>query len=173
MSKLVKPSALLYAGYCSILMMETARLSETPVKEHHFTIRRIPCTVTAEIPSNLARCVYSAVCTNVFSTMSIVQSALMLFPGLPVLMAAAVLLVLASCPGSISADDTGTNFFLKASKSVPRIGRRSEYDIYLKTPKNVPRIGRRREMSPLVSIKSVAYRWRQQQWGYLVLGGWC
>ena len=78
------------------------------------------------------------------------------FPGLPVVLAAAVLLVLAACPSSISADDTGTNFFLKASKSVPRIGRRSEYDIYLKTPKNVPRIGRRREMSPLVSNKSVA-----------------
>jgi len=97
----------------------------------------------------------------------------MLFPGLPVLLAAAVLLVLATCPSSISADDTGTNFFLKASKSVPRIGRRSEYDIYLKTPKNVPRIGRRREMSPLVSKKSVVYRWRQQRCAYLVLGGWC
>lgn len=27
----------LYAGYCSTLMMETARLSETPVNIHHFT----------------------------------------------------------------------------------------------------------------------------------------
>jgi hypothetical protein len=67
------------------------------------------------------------------------------------LMAVALLLVLAASPDVISADDTGTNFFLKASKSVPRIGRRSEYDIYHKTSKNVPRIGRRREMSPLVS----------------------
>jgi hypothetical protein len=64
--------------------------------------------------------------------------------------AAAILVVLTACPSAISADDTGTNFFLKASKSVPRIGRRSEYD-FLKASKNVPRIGRRREMSPLVS----------------------
>ncbi|GFG32286.1 hypothetical protein Cfor_09287, partial [Coptotermes formosanus] len=80
------------------------------------------------------------------------RSALILFPALPVLLATAVLLVLAACPSGISADDTG-NFFLKASKSVPRIGRRSEYDTYLKTPKNVPRIGRRRDMAPLVSIR--------------------
>jgi hypothetical protein len=98
----------------------------------------------------------------------------MLFPGLPVLLAAAVLLVLATCPSSTSADDTGTNFFLKASKSVPRIGRRSDYDIYLKTPKNVPRIGRRREMSPLVSNKLLCKDGGRAVWVFsacwLVLG---
>jgi len=98
----------------------------------------------------------------------------MLFPGLPVLLAAALLLVLAACPSSTLADDTGTNFFLKASKSVPRIGRRSEYDIYLKTPKNVPRIGRRREMSPLVSNKALCKDGSRAVWVFsacwLVLG---
>jgi hypothetical protein len=66
-------------------------------------------------------------------------------------MATAMLMVL-TYPSAISAEETGTNFFLKASKSVPRIGRRSEYDnFFLKASKNVPRIGRRREMSPIVS----------------------
>jgi hypothetical protein len=41
---------------------------------------------------------------------------------------------------------------LKSSKSVPRLGRRSEYDNFiLKASKSVPRIGRRRELTPLVS----------------------
>jgi hypothetical protein len=74
----------------------------------------------------------------------------LIFPGFPLVIAAAVLVLLTACISTISADDTGTNFFLKASKSVPRIGRRSEYDV-LKASKNVPRIGRRRELSPLVS----------------------
>jgi hypothetical protein len=61
-------------------------------------------------------------------------------------------MVLTACPSAISAEDTGTNFFLKASKSVPRIGRRSEYDNFFpKASKSVPRIGRRRDMPPVVS----------------------
>ncbi|XP_069688185.1 uncharacterized protein ETH isoform X2 [Periplaneta americana] len=70
--------------------------------------------------------------------------------GLPVAVGAAIFIVFAVCPSTISADDSGTNFFLKASKSVPRIGRRSEYDnFFLKASKSVPRIGRRRELAPL------------------------
>lgn len=45
------------------------------------------------------------------------------------------------------ASDSGT-FFLKATKNVPRIGRRSgdgDNTFFLKAPKNVPRIGRRGE----------------------------
>lgn len=73
------------------------------------------------------------------------------FPGLSVVMATAILMALTACPSAISAEETGTNFFLKASKSIPRIGRRSEYDnFFLKASKSVPRIGRRRELSPLV-----------------------
>lgn len=75
---------------------------------------------------------------------------MLIFLGLPLIMVAAILVVLTACPSIISADETGTNFFLKSSKSVPRIGRRSEYD-FLKASKEIPRIGRRREMSPLVS----------------------
>ncbi|XP_067004286.1 uncharacterized protein ETH [Anabrus simplex] len=45
--------------------------------------------------------------------------------------------------------DDGTNFFLKASKSVPRIGRRSDFYLKNSKPSEVPRIGRRRTLAPL------------------------
>ncbi|XP_023707959.1 uncharacterized protein LOC111864713 [Cryptotermes secundus] len=81
--------------------------------------------------------------------------------GLPVIMAITILMVLTACPSAISAEETGTNFFLKASKSVPRIGRRSEYDnFFLKASKSVPRIGRRREMAPLTEGRDlVSWPW--------------
>nr|CAD7263332.1 unnamed protein product [Timema shepardi] len=49
-----------------------------------------------------------------------------------------------------SADD-GT-FFLKASKTVPRIGRRGDFDnFFLKASKSVPRIGRRGNFAPMLA----------------------
>ncbi|KAJ9580941.1 hypothetical protein L9F63_023888 [Diploptera punctata] len=62
-----------------------------------------------------------------------------------------IMVIISTITGEVSGEESGgTNFFLKASKSVPRIGRRSEYDnFYLKASKSVPRIGRRRELSPL------------------------
>ncbi|PSN34798.1 hypothetical protein C0J52_24369 [Blattella germanica] len=71
--------------------------------------------------------------------------------GLCARIAVAVLVVVSTLAvGATGEDGAGTNFFLKASKSVPRIGRRSEYDnFFLKASKSVPRIGRRRELSPL------------------------
>ncbi|KAF4528691.1 hypothetical protein B566_EDAN015504 [Ephemera danica] len=60
-----------------------------------------------------------------------------------VLLLSTLLLVLCSHLGE--ATDSGT-FFLKATKNVPRIGRRSgseDNNFFLKASKNVPRIGRR------------------------------
>jgi hypothetical protein len=73
-SDLAKMSALRYAGFCSTLMMETTLLSETQVNIDHFTWRHMPCIVLAEIPLNLARYVYSALCTTAVSTNAILQS---------------------------------------------------------------------------------------------------
>ncbi|XP_063237466.1 uncharacterized protein LOC134539397 [Bacillus rossius redtenbacheri] len=53
---------------------------------------------------------------------------------------AALAALLGSC-GPARADDGG--FFLKAAKSLPRIGRRGDLDFFLKAAKSVPRIGRR------------------------------
>ncbi|XP_049781601.1 uncharacterized protein LOC126183566 [Schistocerca cancellata] len=62
----------------------------------------------------------------------------------------AVLVVLVA---AVAAEpDEGANLFLKASRSVPHVGRRS--DFFLKTAKSVPRIGRRSDLF-LKSAKSV------------------
>ncbi|KAK6619836.1 hypothetical protein RUM44_006235 [Polyplax serrata] len=53
-----------------------------------------------------------------------------------------IFVAVVSCVKPPTPEDIGTNFFLKASKSVPRIGRRTvDYENYFL--KSIPRIGRR------------------------------
>lgn len=61
-----------------------------------------------------------------------------------VFLVAAAILIFAGGNSVVEADEFPT-FFLKAAKSVPRIGRRSGSfeDFFLKASKSVPRIGRR------------------------------
>ncbi|XP_059473243.1 uncharacterized protein LOC132195333 [Neocloeon triangulifer] len=61
---------------------------------------------------------------------------------------AAILFLLSAMIIGLEADSDAGTFFLKATKNVPRIGRRSgggDTPFFLKATKNVPRIGRRGE----------------------------
>ncbi|XP_012251841.2 uncharacterized protein LOC105683663 [Athalia rosae] len=76
-----------------------------------------------------------------------------------VVLIAAVVLMFAGENSVVEADEFPA-FFLKAAKSVPRIGRRSGTfeDYFLKASKSIPRIGRRGGYAPS-SVKSAENNW--------------
>ncbi|CAH1401681.1 unnamed protein product [Nezara viridula] len=100
------------------------------------------------------------------------------------LLVGALLIITESTCGSIMDDSSEdmipvmirrNDFFLKAAKSVPRIGRRNDFffaknlksvprigrrnDFFLKAAKSVPRIGRRDEITSVEKEASVAWPW--------------